>query len=432
MGQGTIGPTTTKPDPPPPPLAARGGRRGRATRRMDPARPCLNCGDETTGRYCPTCGQRKTDIQVSLRTLVADALEDELTLDRRLPATLGALFLEPGQLTVDYVNGRVARYVRPVRLYLVSSIIFFLVLSFLSLNFLRDVMRPAEGEESAVVEEGVTAAQIDAQLAAVQRALDEPGLPGPAMVVLQANRDRLLRQRAALDPASTDGPAPGPDAAPGAAPGATPGATPGGAPGATPGGAPGATPGGAPDAMPGVEPAAALDARSSGWAEAMASLEASERAWGHPAIGGAVQAKARQFSRMEPREAAERLAADFLRYAPTVMFILLPVFALVLKALYIRRRRFYAEHFIFLLHTHAFIFLQFTVLLLLVLPGWTPGWLVGGIIGWMILYTYLAMKRVYGQGWLKTLLKWWTLGWAYFWILVFTIPVAFLATALLA
>ena len=46
-------------------------------------------------------------------------------------------------------------------------------------------------------------------------------------------------------------------------------------------------------------------------------------------------------------------------------------------------------------------------------------------------YVYLAMKRVYGQGWLKTFAKYWTLGWMYFWILLFSIPVAFGAALLL-
>jgi hypothetical protein len=358
------------------PLPARGGRRGRATRRLDPASPCLNCGDGTPGRYCPSCGQRKTDIHVSLRTLLVDSLEEELSVDRRFPATLGALFLEPGQLTVDYVNGRIARYIRPVRLYLVSSLIFFLVFSFLSIQFLRDRLTTLT---EPVVAETVTLAEVDSALAAVREAM-EGDLPGIGRAALRTTEAQLLRQRSELLDESTP-----------------------------------------------PEPAEGTPA-----GDTMAFLDGFQPNLLHPALSAAAASKIRQLRRMEPREAAERVMADFFRYAPTVMFVLLPVFGLVLKALYVRRRRFYAEHFIFLLHTQSFVFLQFTVLLLLVAVGWTPGWLVLGIVGWMLIYTYLAMKRVYGQGWLKTLAKWWVLGWTYFWILLVTVPLAFFVTAILA
>lgn len=122
----------------PPP--ARGGRRGRATRPMDPTRPCMNCGDPTRGEYCPTCGQRKVDVQVSLRTLFMDVLEDQFILDRRLPRTLGALLFRPGFLTVEHVNGRIVRSIHPFRLYLVSSLLFFLLFSFFSLQLVRRAM----------------------------------------------------------------------------------------------------------------------------------------------------------------------------------------------------------------------------------------------------------------------------------------------------
>jgi hypothetical protein len=334
-------------DPRPPP--ARGGRRGRATRRLDPSAPCLNCGDPTPGEYCPSCGQRKADVQVSIRAMVADLLEDELTVDRRLPATLRPLFFKPGQLTVDYVNGRIARYIRPFRLYLVSSVIFFVVLSLFSLRFIREAV-----------------------------ALTEPSVAADTVSLA----DPATADETAVDtaPAAPDDPRPSPDAGD----------------------------------------------------RTMAFLSDVNLNLGHPALDSAAAAKLRQLSRMERGEAAERVVGDFLRYGSWVMFVLLPLFALVLKVLYIRRRRFYAEHFIFLLHTHAFVFLVFTVLLLLVMVGWSRGWVVAALHAWIAAYVYLAMRRVYGQGHFKTAVKWWTLGWVYFWMLTFAIPIAFMATVLLA
>ena len=77
-----------------------------------------------------------------------------------------------------------------------------------------------------------------------------------------------------------------------------------------------------------------------------------------------------------------------LEYAPHMVFVLLPVFALLLKLLYIRRRRYYAEHFVFALHVHAFMFVMMT--LIVVLP-WDI--LNLPILLWIAVYIWLAMKR---------------------------------------
>lgn len=91
--------------------------------------PCLNCGDTTPGRYCRACGQRKGEVRVSMRRLVAEVLEDQLSINSALPRTLTALFLHPGRLTAEYSRGRIASFIAPFRLYLVASLIFFLVAS---------------------------------------------------------------------------------------------------------------------------------------------------------------------------------------------------------------------------------------------------------------------------------------------------------------
>ena len=76
-----------------------------------------------------------------------------------------------------------------------------------------------------------------------------------------------------------------------------------------------------------------------------------------------------------------------------------PMFALLLKLLYVRRRRYYVEHFVFGLLTHAFSFLLLTVTLLM------PDVFDAALLLWTVVYFYVAMKRFYGQGWLKTLAK---------------------------
>ncbi|MGH7506499.1 MAG: hypothetical protein ACRELX_12640, partial [Longimicrobiales bacterium] len=71
--------------------ARRHGRRGRGTMRRRPNQPCLNCGDLTPGNYCPSCGQAKREVAVSVSALAMDVLEDQLIINKALPRTVGNL-----------------------------------------------------------------------------------------------------------------------------------------------------------------------------------------------------------------------------------------------------------------------------------------------------------------------------------------------------
>jgi len=96
--------------------------------------------------------------------------------------------------------------------------------------------------------------------------------------------------------------------------------------------------------------------------------------------------------------------ATFFNRIPTLMFLIMPLFALVLRLLYLRHgaRFFYFEHLIFSLHGHAFFFL--VGVLTVVIP--TSGVKTIFAAAIMLVYHFLAMRRVYGQGRFKTLLKW--------------------------
>jgi hypothetical protein len=87
---------------------------------------CTNCGNEVTQRYCGACGQRAEPPVHSLVHFSQVAAEDLTHADSRLWRTLGALLFRPGFLTVEFLAGRRARYLPPVRLYLVLSVAFFL------------------------------------------------------------------------------------------------------------------------------------------------------------------------------------------------------------------------------------------------------------------------------------------------------------------
>lgn len=97
----------------------------------------------------------------------------------------------------------------------------------------------------------------------------------------------------------------------------------------------------------------------------------------------------------------EKFIGTMLNLAPKGMFLILPLFAGVLALIYVRGRRLFVEHFIFALHFHTVVYVGF--LLGLLVPGNWFRLVVGLIL--LPLYLYLAMKKVYGQGWLKTWLK---------------------------
>jgi hypothetical protein len=104
---------------------------GASGTRADSAAPataphCDNCGASVTGRYCGVCGQRLEPPLHSLGHFARIATEDLTHADSRVWRTLGALLARPGLLTREFLAGRRARYLPPVRLYLVVSVVFFL------------------------------------------------------------------------------------------------------------------------------------------------------------------------------------------------------------------------------------------------------------------------------------------------------------------
>ena len=97
-----------------------------------PAEPprCANCGTPAGDAFCPHCGQEQHDLHRSLRSVFAEALDSLAGWDGKIPTTLWLLVRHPGQLTTEFLAGRRARYLRPLRLYLTLSLVYFVALSF--------------------------------------------------------------------------------------------------------------------------------------------------------------------------------------------------------------------------------------------------------------------------------------------------------------
>jgi hypothetical protein len=102
---------------------------GAASNAVTAAR-CKNCGAALSGRYCADCSQA-ADVHVpTTGELVHEAMEGLAHADSRLWRTLFPLWFQPGKLTNEFIAGRRIAYVPPFRLYLVLSVIFFLLWSF--------------------------------------------------------------------------------------------------------------------------------------------------------------------------------------------------------------------------------------------------------------------------------------------------------------
>jgi hypothetical protein len=149
------------------------------------------------------------------------------------------------------------------------------------------------------------------------------------------------------------------------------------------------------------------------------------------------QARLERILRVKVAEALRNprdLIGSMIDRGPYAMFLMLPIFALLLKLLYVRRGRLYVEHLIFSLHVHAFSFVAFTVGILPLLRRAEAGWLHVAA-DWIelspLLYLVLAMAHVYEQGFIKSTIKAFLLLLIYSIILVFGLLLLALAAVVL-
>src|SRR5213083_97300 len=91
---------------------------------------CENCGAQLQGHWCAQCGQPAIDYRRSFRHVLADLLNEFLNWDSKFFATIGLLLVRPWRLTNDFLAGKRVRYVHPLRLYLLASILFFFAVNY--------------------------------------------------------------------------------------------------------------------------------------------------------------------------------------------------------------------------------------------------------------------------------------------------------------
>ena len=336
---------------------------------------CLNCGTPLAGQYCGKCGQRATSRFISLWQLLTDAFGDLFELDSRLWRTLVPLLVRPGQLTRDYLEGRRARYMPPFRMYLVLSLIFFVVAFF---DPERNLGIPLE-EEPVAEEEAATQAAEDARSAEGEKRARE---------VLEELVDEGIVDESALRRSGLD--EPGPEEAEDTGDEKTP-------------------------SDGGAEPAASDGFNIQITDEA--KINCGSREFSTEGLSPWLQRRLTpdRLDRLCDRwevAGADGLAQAMLDRVPAGLILLLPVMALVLKLLYLLSGRYYVEHLLFFVHFHAFVFLLLTLQILwarlIGLVGVSEAIAVIPIVAtslYVPAYLFKAMRRVYGQSKFITFLK---------------------------
>lgn len=97
---------------------------------------CKNCQQPliNNAQFCATCGQSAKSLHRPIKSVIADTLHETLDIDGRLMLTLKTLLFKPGKLSFDYNSGKRVKYTPPLRMYLVISIVFFLIMAQVDLS----------------------------------------------------------------------------------------------------------------------------------------------------------------------------------------------------------------------------------------------------------------------------------------------------------
>ena len=94
-------------------------------------KPCKNCNSKLVGLYCSECGQKNSQL-LSIKETLKEFTDNVFSFDTRFFITLKHLITKPGLLTTEYWLGRRTKYLPPLRLYLVMSLMYFFISSIIN------------------------------------------------------------------------------------------------------------------------------------------------------------------------------------------------------------------------------------------------------------------------------------------------------------
>lgn len=313
-----------------------------------------------------------------LTALTNDAIEYVLDVDARVWKTLRDLIFRPGRLTEAYLAGQRMSFVRPLRLYLVASAVLFLVVGM--------------GTEVPIQIDGVTDETEAVESAAAADAGARLAAATAAMTAATTAEERALRQQE-MEQATRE--------LQQAAEAARAAAGESGQPQA--------------ERKP-----ITFNFNDEQWHRTDNPLVFEPLpAWANEAINDYLEIIRHNLELV--RSDPKRLGEAFLRVLPQSLFVLLPIFALLLKIVFVFKRRLYLEHLMVALHSHTFIY--FAIVLAMTLQwidgGWPQAWpnpfgfLFALTVAWIPINLFLTQKRVYRQGWFGAIVAYSVIGLLY-------------------
>lgn len=308
---------------------------------------CLNCNAKVYGKYCHICGQENLEPTESAWHLITHFFNDITHFDGKFFSTLKLLIFKPGFLSAEYKMGRRASYLNPVRMYIFTSAIFFFIF-FSTVNIDRS---KAIKFDSSVLDTAITNQMSDSSFAEYTSKITKSKKA--------LSRIEYLNFK---DSAAKEG--------------------------------------------------FHLTGRAYKSKEEYDSiLKAGKNDnWFLRQVIYKEIAINKKFNNDKERF-KEAFLSNFFHSFPQIFFLSLPLFALFLKLLYIRRKEFYyVSHAIFAIQVYIFVFISFlAIMALMKLKSMiTGGWIdysIGIIYLLIFYYEYKAMRNFYGQGRLKTIAK---------------------------
>jgi hypothetical protein len=398
---------TNLPERQSPPLAENGTSKSLTipAKRLKGSSCCLNCGTELKGPFCYYCGQPDKNFMRFFPVLIRELMADFLDLDSRFMRTMKPLMFHPGKLTRDYLDGRRFRYTPPLRLYIFTSMAFFILAAMLAGSA---ITISSSAGETGGIHIGVDS---DEELEKVREKLNElePGLADKLDIAVEGETDQ-----AAADARPNSEPDTDPDTD---------------------------------DNSIGIQ--VDLDGDDEDEDEDEDEFNFNGKPWDretNPVIIPLMPDFFNDWINDEIEESPQKgkeieanpnlIIDKIFDVLPATTFILLPLVALLFKFWYLFSSRYYIEHLILALHNHSFLFVIFLLSMLSnSLAGWIePGeegrlttavmWFNIALFTWTPIYFLLSLKRVYQQSWSLTVAKYLVIGLSYLMLLSLTTAVA--------
>jgi uncharacterized protein DUF3667 len=347
---------------------------------------CENCGAPLAGGYCAQCGQPAIDYRRSFRHVLVDVLDSFLNWDSKFLSTIVWLLICPWRLTNEFLAGRRARYFHPLRLYLLASILFFFAVNYWAKSLHLDTSKMSEKDRVELQAELKKENLPPEARAQIEKALNLRNVP-PEVAMKMAEK---MKRNDSTAPAS-----------------ATPLAT----------------------SSPEEDPKENANTKSE-----------TERPMLHfgpknptTPLEKWLQDRAKEKIGEHGTNAQLFLMTVFSNL-PYMMLCCIPLFAFVLKILYLRKRIFYIDHLVYALNIHTFAYLSIilivpaTIGLFRVVPPALAGWLVGLLWFTFAVQIFLSIRRVYRQGWFFSIFKFLVGGFVYLFVLCIALAATFFIT----